>query len=110
MTGGTAVVLAVSVAVAALTVPVLAQTDGPFPEERVRIGAEIYSQNCAPCHGPRMMDSQVPVDLRKFPPAEKTRFLDSVTKGKNQMPPWGDLFKAEEIEALWAYVIAGEKR
>ena len=75
MPGGKAVVLAVSVAVAALTVPVLAQTGGPFPEEQVRIGAEIYSQNCAPCHGPRMMDSQVPVDLRKFPPEEKARFL-----------------------------------
>jgi len=109
MTGGTAVVLAVSVAVAALTVPVLAQTAGPFPEEQVRKGAEIYSQNCAPCHGPRMMDAQVPVDLRKFPPAEKTRFVDSVTKGKNQMPPWGHLFKPDEIEALWAYVVAGEK-
>jgi len=109
MTGGTAVVLAASIAVAALTVPVLAQTGGPFTEEQVRIGAEIYSQNCAPCHGPRMMDSQVPVDLRKFPPAEKTRFLDSVTKGKNQMPPWGHLFKADEIEALWAYVVSGEK-
>jgi len=99
----------VSVAVAALTVPVLAQTEGPFPEEQVRKGAEIYSQNCAPCHGPRMMDAQVPVDLRKFPPAEKSRFLDSVTKGKNQMPPWGHLFKSEEFEALWAYVMTGEK-
>ena len=109
MTGGPAAVLAASVAVAALTLPVLAQTGGPFSEEQVRKGAEIYSQNCSPCHGPRMLDSQVPVDLRKFPPAEKTRFLDSVTKGKNQMPPWGHLFKPDEIEALWAYVVAGEK-
>jgi len=109
MVAGRAAALAVGVAVAALTVPVLAQTDGPFPEERVRIGAEIYSQNCAPCHGPRMMDSQVPVDLRKFPPAEKSRFLVSVEKGKNQMPPYGNLFKPEEIEALWDYVMAGEK-
>jgi mono/diheme cytochrome c family protein len=109
MPGGKAVVLAVSTAVAALTVPVLAQTDGPFPEERVRIGAEIYSQNCAPCHGPHMKDSQVPVDLRKFPPEEKARFLTSVAKGKNQMPPWEGLIKPEEIEALWAYVMAGEK-
>ena len=110
MVAGRAAALAVSVAVAALTVPVLAQMGGPFPDEQVRKGAAIYSQNCAPCHGPRMMDSQVPVDLRKFPPAEKSRFLASVVKGKNQMPPWGDLFKADEIEALWAYVIAGEKR
>ena len=109
MVAGRAAALAVGVAVAALTVPVLAQTDGPFPEERVRIGAEIYSQNCAPCHGPRMKDSQVPVDLRNFPPEEKARFVTSVVKGKNQMPPYGNLFKAEEIDALWAYVIAGEK-
>ena len=109
MTGARAVVLAVSVAVAALTVPVLAQTGGPFPEEQVRSGAAIYSQNCAPCHGPRMMDSQVPVDLRKFPPTEKSRFVTSVVKGKNQMPPWGGLFAPDEIEALWAYVVAGEE-
>jgi mono/diheme cytochrome c family protein len=56
-----------------------------------------------------MMGSQVPGDLRKFPPAEKSRFLASVVKGKNQMPPYGNLFKPEEIEALWDYVMAGEK-
>jgi mono/diheme cytochrome c family protein len=32
-----------------------------------------------------------------------------VTKGKNSMPAWGDLLKPVEIEALWAYVVAGEK-
>ena len=32
----------------------------------------------------------------------------SVTRGKNQMPPWGGLSKPEEIEALWAYVVTGE--
>jgi mono/diheme cytochrome c family protein len=26
------------------------------------------------------------------------------------MPPWGDLLKPDEIEALWAYVTAGENR
>jgi len=30
-----------------------------------------------------------------------------VTRGKNQMPPWGGLLKPEEVEALWAYVVAG---
>jgi hypothetical protein len=25
------------------------------------------------------------------------------------MPPWGDLFKPDQIDALWAYVIAGER-
>lgn len=101
--------LAVGVAMAALAVPVLGQNAGQFPADQVQKGAGIYAQTCAPCHGPRMKNPEVPVDLLKFPRDEKARFLTSVTKGKNQMPPWGGLFTPEEIEAIWAYVIAGEK-
>jgi mono/diheme cytochrome c family protein len=32
-----------------------------------------------------------------------------VTHGKNMMPPWGDLLDPADIEALWSYVVAGEK-
>ena len=81
----------------------------PFAPEQVKTGAAIYAQNCAPCHGPNMKNPEVPADLRKFPSDQKGRFLTSVTKGKNQMPPWGDILKGDEIEALWAYVMAGEK-
>ena len=101
---------AASAAAAVLAFTVLAQNAESFSEEQVKKGAAIYSQNCSPCHGPRMMDPQGPFDLRKFPPEDKNRFVTSVTKGKNQMPPWGDLFKAEDIDALWAYVVAGEKK
>jgi mono/diheme cytochrome c family protein len=38
------------------------------------------------------------------------RFVSSVTRGKNQMPPWGNLLSAADVEALWAYVMAGEPR
>ena len=76
----------------------------------VKQGAAIYAQNCAPCHGPQMRDPDAAFDLRKFPPDQKGRFVQSVTKGKNAMPPWGDLFKEGEIDALWAYVMAGEKQ
>jgi mono/diheme cytochrome c family protein len=92
-----------------LAAPLHGQSPEAFPPDRVKAGAGIYSQTCAPCHGPRMEDPQVPMDLRKFPPSEKSRFIESVTKGKSQMPPFGGLFKAEEIEALWAYVMAGER-
>ena len=44
------------------------------------------------------------------PPGEHDRFVRSVTNGKNQMPPWGDLLKGDDIEAVWAYVTMGEKR
>ena len=81
-----------------------------FPPSLIDQGANIYSQNCAACHGPRMADAQGAFDLRTFPPGEKNRFLNSVSKGKNSMPPWGGLFNADEIESLWAYVMAGEKK
>ena len=103
-------VLAMSGALTTLAIGVSAQTDGTFTEDQIKRGAVLYAQNCAPCHGPRMLDSQAAFDLRKFPPGDKNRFVTSVVKGKNQMPPWGDLFKPDDIEALWAYVMAGEKK
>ena len=80
-----------------------------FAPEQLKTGAEIYARNCSPCHGARMLDPQGASDLRKFPRGERERFITSVTRGKNQMPPWGDLLKPEEVEALWAYVAAGGK-
>jgi len=80
-----------------------------YAPEQLKTGAEIYERNCSPCHGARMLDPQGAADLRKFPRGERERFINSVTRGKNQMPPWGDLLKPEEVEALWAYVVAGGK-
>ena len=87
-----------------------AEAQEQFSPAQIRQGSQIYAQNCAPCHGARMLDPQAAFDLRTFPPGEKSRFVNSVNKGKNAMPPWGDLFKPEEIDALWAYVVAGEKQ
>lgn len=81
-----------------------------FPPERIRAGAAIFSRNCSPCHGTRMQNPESAFDLRTFPSDQHDRFVSSVTRGKNQMPPWGDLLDAEEIESLWAYVMAGEPK
>ena len=78
-----------------------------FTPQQLKTGAEIYARNCSPCHGARMLDPQGASDLMKFPRDQRERFVNSVTRGKNQMPPWGDLLKPEEVEALWAYVVAG---
>jgi len=56
----------------------------------------------------------VPVTLHApgsipFPPDQRERFVNAVTRGKNQMPPWGDFFKPDQLQALWAYVAAGER-
>jgi mono/diheme cytochrome c family protein len=79
----------------------------PAPEQ-VQRGASLYARNCSACHGARMLDPQSAFDLRKFPHDDHDRFVSSVTRGKNQMPPWGGVLKPDEIEALWAYVISAE--
>ena len=80
-----------------------------FAPAQIRKGADIYAQNCSPCHGARMRDPNSAFDLRTFPPGEKNRFVTSVVKGRNSMPPWGDLLQPDDVEALWAYVRAGER-
>jgi mono/diheme cytochrome c family protein len=80
-----------------------------FPPGQIKAGADIYARNCSPCHGARMLEPQGAFDLREFPHDARERFVSSVTRGKNQMPPWGDLLKPADVEALWAYVVAGER-
>jgi mono/diheme cytochrome c family protein len=79
-----------------------------FPPEQIKAGAAIYAANCATCHGPRMKNPPWAIDLATFPRDERARFVDSVTNGVRNMPPWGDVIKPDEIAALWAYLVAGE--
>ena len=83
--------------------------DVSFPPQQIAAGAKIFARNCSPCHGARMRDPEGAFDLRKFPHDAHDRFVNSVTHGKGQMPPWGDLLKPDDIETLWAYVMAGEQ-
>ena len=90
-----------------LAIAVPASAQDALKSEQVKTGSEAYARHCAACHGPRMADPEGAPDLRKFPRDQRERFLTSVSKGKNSMPPWGDLLKQDEIEALWAYVTTG---
>lgn len=73
---------------------------------QVQSGKTLYAQHCSHCHGFGMVNAgNVVPDLREFPSGNKQRFVDTVTRGKNnRMPPWGDVLSEEEIDALWAYV------
>ena len=92
-------------------VDVVAQDSGgkSFPPEQIRKGADIYAQHCATCHGNRMANPPWAIDLATFPRDSRARFIDAVTNGVRNMPPWGDVLKPDEIEALWAYLVAGER-
>ena len=87
----------------------MAQEVKPFPPGQVSKGAALYKTHCEQCHGVRMIGPPWATDLKIFPRDNPARFVDSVTYGMRAMPPWGDLLKPEEIDALWAYVMAGEK-
>ena len=104
-------VIVLGIVFAIVCATALAQKSKPqkFSAKQITAGAAIYARNCSPCHGAHMADPQGAFDLRTFPHDQHSRFVNSVTNGKNSMPPWGGLLKAEEIEDLWAYVVAGEK-
>ena len=85
-----------------------AAQDPQFPSQQVKTGGDLFARHCATCHGTRMRNPQWAIDLRTFPRDAQARFVDAVANGKRNMPPWDDVLSAEEIEALWAYVIAGE--
>ena len=76
--------------------------------EQVKTGAEVYARNCATCHGNRMKNPEWAIDLATIPKDDRQRFIQSVTNGRNNMPPWGDVLKADEIAALYAYFSKGE--
>jgi len=80
-----------------------------FPPEQIKTGAGIYAQHCATCHGERMANPPWAIDLATFPRDSRARFIDAVTNGVRNMPPWGDVLKTDEIAALWAYLVAGER-
>ena len=85
-----------------------ARDEVQFSPEQVKRGATLFARHCATCHGTRMRNPQWAIDLRQFPRDAHARFLDSVSNGKRNMPPWDDVLSPDEIEALWAYVSAGD--
>lgn len=71
-------------------------------------GENIYENYCVNCHGEGLVNNSggVTFDLRKLRPDEHDRFINSVTNGKNQMPPWKGVLDREKMEDIWAYIRA----
>ncbi len=100
---------AASLGLALVCAGAAAQDRSPqFPPEQIKKGAALFARNCTTCHGTRMRNPQGAIDLRTFPHDARARFVDSVTYGKRNMPSWDDVLNPGDIEALWAYVVAGE--
>ena len=91
-----------------MLVSVLAAAQAVTPAQ-IATGGEVYALHCATCHGNRMKNPEWAIDLATIPKDDRQRFIQSVTNGRGSMPPWGDVLKVPEIEALWAYFSQGEK-
>ena len=70
-----------------------------------------YQRNCAICHGPDGAGTALgkklkTPDLRGRSVQKKNAktLVQAITGGKNNMPPFGDKFKGDEIDALVDYV------
>lgn len=80
-----------------------------FDPAQIARGKKLFAQICAHCHGANMVNTGGgSFDLRKFPEGQRDRFMTSVTKGKNNMPPHGDVLSQDEIGDLYAYVMGSK--
>ena len=98
----------ISVAIAALATGLFISTASARADDAAMIeaGADTFNTYCATCHGNNLESSGQTFDLRKLRATERNRFQNSVTNGKNQMPPWKGVLSEEEIEGLWRYIRA----
>lgn len=73
-----------------------------------KIGAMVYADYCSTCHGEELRNTSggVTFDLRRLRPQDHDRFVNSVTNGKSQMPPWRGVLDQHQIESIWAYIRA----
>jgi mono/diheme cytochrome c family protein len=85
-----------------------AAAQAAFAQDKSQIdaGEQVYAANCATCHGPNLVNPGDTFDLKKLGANERTRFNESVTDGKGQMPAWGGILTDEQFDQLWAYIRA----
>ena len=91
---------------ASLVIGALTVVSAALAQDRAKIaaGAEVYAERCAACHGERLRATGGAFDLLKLRPNERARFDQAVNDGKGQMPAWGGVLSAEELDNLWAYL------
>ena len=75
-------------------------------EKQAEAGEAVYNDYCQTCHGANLVNSGQTFDLRKLRMDERARFENSVTNGKNQMPPWKGVLDSGQLDAVWAYIRA----
>ena len=69
-------------------------------------GEKIWQDQCTHCHGAKAYPGKAP---KLQPRTYKPEFVwDRIHNGFRGMPPWKEVYKAEEVLALVAYVLSDE--
>jgi len=81
-------------------------------EDAAAQGERVYENYCATCHGDQLQNNSggLTFDLRRLKSDEYPRFVNSVTIGKNRMPPWRGILTATQVDQIWAYIRSNETR
>ena len=104
-------VISVVLGLAPLCASAVAQkaSEATFPPKQIEAGAEIYATNCATCHGNRMKNPPWAIDLATVPKNDHRRFVESVTNGRNNMPPWGNVLRIPRMSRRCGPIFRPEK-
>lgn len=68
------------------------------------VGAEVYSDICAACHGPEGQGGIGATLVGVTDRISVTETHSTVTDGKGKMPAWGNRLEPDEVDAVVAYV------
>lgn len=72
---------------------------------KIAAGENLYVTYCSTCHGEGMTNTNATTfDLRRLTADDRARFDNSVTNGKNQMPPWKGVLDHEQLELIWNFI------
>jgi mono/diheme cytochrome c family protein len=73
---------------------------------QVASGAQVFSNNCEPCHGPMGAGGHVGPNLQKSPVAEHLAQVEKqIRNGGGAMPPFSGVLSDKEIDAVAHYVV-----
>jgi len=67
-------------------------------------GAELYRQNCLPCHGEAAQGGVGPKLAGNVILTRDAQFSETVRSGRGAMPPWGAVLKPQDIADIQAWL------
>ena len=89
------------------SVPTVAKETTTVAKEDLKAGADLYSGNCARCHGATGIEGRAP-NLSQTE-ASKAEVIETITKGQGRMPAFANKLSEKEIAFVANFVASLKK-